>query len=207
MKHEEKKPPRNTFYSTAYIVLLPIIHILFRLKVIGRDRIPSGSAVFCCNHSSNWDPLLIMIGAGYSHQLYALAKAEISHWPVVSTILRMAGMIFIERGKADIGAIKAAMKYLKSGRQILIFPEGTRVSQEDSASAKGGVSMLAVRTSSPIVPVYLDSEKKLFHRTRVVFGEPYLPSIAGRRGTAEEYQAIADEAMRRIYTLRSECAE
>ncbi len=195
---------RNWFYSLAYIVLWPVIHLLFLPSVRGRERIPQGNAVFCCNHSSNWDPLLIMITAGDGHQLFALAKAEISHWPVVGWILKTAGMIFVDRGKADIGAIKSALKYLKGGRQILIFPEGTRVSEEESAAAKGGVSMLAVRTGSPIVPIYLDSQKKLFHRTHIVFGEPYMPQIAGKKGTAEEYQKIADEALRRIYALREE---
>ncbi len=198
---------RNWFYSLAYIVLWPVIHLLFLPSVRGRERIPQGNAVFCCNHSSNWDPLLIMITAGYGHQLFALAKAEISHWPVVGWILKTAGMIFVDRGKADIGAIKSALKYLKGGRQILIFPEGTRVSEEESAAAKGGVSMLAVRTGSPIVPIYLDSQKKLFHRTHIVFGEPYMPQIAGKKGTAEEYQKIADEALRRIYALREEIGQ
>lgn len=195
---------RNRFYSLAYIVLWPIIHLLFLPSVKGREHLPQGNAVFCCNHSSNWDPLLIMIAAGYSHQLFALAKIEISRWPVVGQILKTAGMIFIDRGKADIGALKTAMKYLKNERQILIFPEGTRVSEEDSAAAKGGVSLLAVRTASPIVPIYLDSDKKVFRRTHIVFGEPYVPQIASKKATAEEYQQIADEALRRIYELKKE---
>lgn len=196
---------RNHFYSVAYVVLYPIIHIIFLLSVKGRERIPEGNVVFCCNHSSNWDPLLIMIAAGYHHQMHAMAKIEILHWPVVGHIVKWAGTIFVDRGKADIGAIKTAMKYLKNGQKILIFPEGTRVSEEESAAAKGGVSMLAVRTESPIIPIYLDSNKKLFHRTHVVFGEPYVPQVAGRKGTAEEYQNIADDALRRIYALREEC--
>lgn len=195
---------RNRFYSFAYLVLWPVIHLLFRPVVRGRERVPAGSAVFCCNHSSNWDPLVIMITIGYSHQLYALAKAELSRVPLVGWILKQAGMIFVERGKADIGAVKAAMKYLKNGQQILIFPEGTRVSEEESTAAKGGVSMLSVRTASPIVPIYLDSEKHLFRRVHIVFGEPYVPTVAGRKGTAEEYQNIADEALRRIYRLKEE---
>lgn len=197
---------RNRFYSFAYVVLNPLIRLLFLLRVQGRERIPEGNAVFCCNHSSNWDPILIMIAAGREHQLYAMAKEEIAHWPVVGRILKVAGMIFVARGKADIGALKSALKYLKNGQKILIFPEGTRVSEEESIGAKGGVSMLAVRTNSPIVPVYLDSEKKLFRRTHIVFGEPYVPQIAGRKATAEEYQQIADEALRRIYALKEERA-
>ena len=98
---------RNWFYSLAYVVLWPVVHLLFLPVVQGRERIPQGNAVFCCNHSSNWDPLLIMVTAGYGHQLFALAKAEISRWPVVGWILKTAGMIFVDRGKADICAIKS----------------------------------------------------------------------------------------------------
>lgn len=195
---------RNHFYSFAYVVLWPILHIVFRLSVQGRERIPEGKAVFCCNHSSYADPLLIMIGAGYRNQLYAMAKSEIASWPLVGWILKISGMIFVHRGQADINAVKAAMKYLRNDQKILIFPEGTRVSEEESASAKGGISMLSVRTGSPIVPVYLDSDKRLFHRTHIVFGEPFVPQTAGRRGTAEEYRQIAEESLRRIYALKKE---
>ena len=105
---------RNRFYSLAYVVLWPVIHVLFRPVVTGKERIPDGNAVFCCNHTSNWDPLVIMICAGYRHQLFAMAKAEIASWPVAGKILKLADMIFVERGKADIGAIRTAMKYLKN---------------------------------------------------------------------------------------------
>ena len=192
----------NRFYELAYIVLYPFLHLFYRPDVHGIENIPEGKAVFCCNHSSNADPLLIMITAGYHHTLYALAKIEISRWPFIGWFLKKAGMIFVDRGKADIGAIKAAMKYLKQDQQILIFPEGTRVSEEESAAAKGGAAMLSVRMSAPIVPIYLESRKKLFHRTKIVYGKPFQPEVAGRKGTAEEYQKIADETLRRIYELK-----
>ena len=48
---------------------------------------------------------------------------------------------------------------------------------------------------------FMDGEKKLFHRTRIIIGEPYTPSVTGRHGTAEEMQAIADELLRRAYAL------
>ena len=40
---------RNRFYSLAYVVLWPVIHVLFRPVVTGKERIPDGNAVFCCN--------------------------------------------------------------------------------------------------------------------------------------------------------------
>ena len=64
--------------------------------------------------------------------------------------------------------------------------------------------MLAIRTGVPMVPIYCGGKKKLFHRGTIVFGAPYSPVIAGRRPTPEENRDIAEELMRRIYSLK-EC--
>ena len=64
--------------------------------------------------------------------------------------------------------------------------------------------MFAVRTGSPLVPIYIPAEKKWFRRTPVVFGEPFFPRVEGRKGTAEEYKAIAKELMSRIAALEAQ---
>ncbi len=45
--------------------------------------------------------------------------------------------------------------------------------------------MIGVRTGATLVPVFCDGQKKPFHKTRIIFGEPYVPQITGRRGTSE----------------------
>ena len=57
------------------------------------------------------------------------------------------------------------------------------------------------RGRNRMVPVFLTMEKKLFRRVRIVIGAPYSPVYTGRKGTAEEYQANAEEIMRKIYAL------
>ena len=94
------------------------------------------------------------------------------------------------------------MKYLKDGEKLLMFPEGTRHQDGDMGDAKTGCAMLAVRTGVPIVPVYMPAEKKWFRFNPVVFGEPYYPQVVGRKGTSEEYRAIAAERMERIEALK-----
>jgi 1-acyl-sn-glycerol-3-phosphate acyltransferase len=49
--------------------------------------------------------------------------------------------------------------------------------------------------------VFISQGKKLFHKTRVVFGKPYVPEFTGRRGTAEEMQKIADGILQEAYAL------
>ena len=123
------------------------------------------------------------------------------HWPILGWILKHGGIFGVKRGESDVGAIKTAMKYLKAEEKLLIFPEGTRHQDGEFGAAKTGAAMLAVRTGVPIIPVYLPPEKKWFRRTPVVFGEPYCPKVAGRKGTADEYRAIADDLMERIEAL------
>ena len=112
----------------------------------------------------------------------------------------------MDRGKADVGAIKQAMKFLKGGEKVLLFPEGTRIKDGGAGEAKTGAAMLAVRCGVPILPVYISEKKKWFGRTPVIIGEPYYPVTAGRRATTEEYHAIADDMMARVRALKAQAA-
>ena len=107
----------------------------------------------------------------------------------------------MDRGHADMHAAKTALRCLKEGHKLLIFPEGTRVEEGENVDAKAGAAMFATRTGVPIVPMYIPAQKHWFRPTTVVIGEPYYPQIQGRRATAEENQEIAREIMRRIHAL------
>ena len=52
-----------------------------------------------------------------------------------------------------------------------------------------------------MVPVFMDGKKKLFRKTRIIFGKPYEPVYTGRHGTAEEMQKIADDVLAAAYAL------
>ena len=69
------------------------------------------------------------------------------------------------------------------------------------AEVKGGAAMMAIRSGVDMVPMFIDTKKRLFHRVHIIIGRPYTPVYTGRKGTAEEYQANADEIMRRAYAL------
>ena len=139
--------------------------------------------------------------------MWAMAKAQIMKWPVVGWILGKAGVFGVDRGKADMKAAKTALRCLKEGHKLLIFPEGTRVHEGERVEAKAGAALFATRTGSPLIPVYIPAEKRLFHPVTVVIGAPYEPELAGRKASSEELDAIAEEVMRRIRLLEeaSEC--
>src|SRR5699024_4687983 len=106
--------------------------------------------------------------------------------------------------KSDVGAIKHALRLLKEGRKLLLFPEGTRVKEGADVEAKTGAAMLALRAGVPIVPVWIPSKRKWFRRTDVLIGEPFFPQAAGRRPTAEDYDRVTEEMMTRIEALKEQ---
>ena len=57
--------------------------------------------------------------------------------------------------------------------------------------------MMDIRSGVDMVPVYIETRKRPFHRVHIVIGRPYTPAYTGRKGTAEEYQAYSDAVMRR----------
>ncbi len=196
----------NKLYSFLYHLCRPFFCAVRPCRLIGRENLPEQGGLFCPNHSGLSDPLCLIAALGARPQLHIMAKAEFMRIPVLGWILKKCGIFSVERGKADVGAVKTAMKYLKNGESVLIFPEGTRIREGvdkygNPAQAHAGAAMLAVRTGVPLIPVYIPPKKGWFRFTTVVIGEAYVPRVASRKGTAEEYQAIADDLMERVYAL------
>ena len=191
------------WYTAVYAILFPVFKVIRPIRTIGLENLPEGGALICPNHTKAVDPFYAVFALGLKNRVVAMAKAEVVRIPVVGWILEKAGVFGIERGKADVGAIKKAMKFLKAGERLLLFPEGTRVKEgeEGDHEAKNGAAMLALRTGVPIVPVYIPRKKYWFRSTTVVIGEPYYPQVAGKRATPEEYDAVSAEVMRRIFAL------
>lgn len=97
------------------------------------------------------------------------------------------------------------MKHLKSGRKLLLFPEGTRVKHVDENAGKTGAIMLAARTGTPILPCYCQKRKFPFQRTSIVFGTPYMiEGPEGQKVPSSEYHQYAEDLMHRIYALKDE---
>lgn len=198
----------RAFYAVIWSVIWPFFNLVHPVRCAGRENLPAGAAVVCGNHTAMSDPFFLVFAAGLKNQMRVMAKAELMRMPVIGWLLKMAGVFGVERGKADVGAIKTAMKYLKSGEKVLLFPEGTRVKNGldkdgHESEAKTGAAMLAMRTGVPLVPVYIPEKKNWFRFTTVVVGEAYYPQAPSgeKRATAEDYRAVAADLMERVSAL------
>ena len=199
--------PTNRFFVVVYYVLGFFLRFLHPTTVEGLEKLPRSGVLLCPNHSSNWDPVLLGTRLPVNYRLHAMAKEELFRNPILGWIIRKLGAFPVSRGSNDISTVRTAIQVIKDGDNLLIFPEGTVVRNGVGyidglpAHAKAGVAMIGVRTGATLVPVFMDGEKKLFHRTRIIFGDPYEPHYTGRRGTSEEMQKIADDILAAAYAL------
>ncbi|MCI8803161.1 MAG: 1-acyl-sn-glycerol-3-phosphate acyltransferase [Oscillibacter sp.] len=199
--------PFNRVFVVIYYVVGFIAGILHPVTVEGMDRLPDSGVLLCPNHASNWDPILVALKLPINYRLHIMAKEELFKNPLLGWLLRKVGAFPVSRGNNDINTIRTAIQSIKDGDNLLVFPEGTTIHDGIGytdglpAHAKAGVAMIGVRTGAKLVPVFVDGEKKLFHRTRIIFGEPYQPHYTGRRGTSDEMQKIADDILAAAYAL------
>lgn len=171
-------------------------HPVFR--VMGRENIPEGPCVICSNHAGMADPIWTILALRQPFFFRIMAKDQLMHIPVLKYVFRWIGMIGVKRGENDISAVKAALKALKNGEKLLIYPEGTRVPQ-GRIQGKTGAAMLAVRSGCPVLPIYIQRRRHPFSSLKMVIGAPYYLREAGARVTPEELQTLTDELLERIY--------
>ena len=130
------------YYNLLYRIVWPFFCLVHPIRSIGRENIPEGGAVFCANHSALADPLMVCFAATLRWHIRPMAKIELSRVPLVGWLLGKAGVIYVDRGHADVKAVKEALTCLKAGGKMLVFPEGTRVHDGEDVSAKGGAALL-----------------------------------------------------------------
>lgn len=202
-----KRKPTNWFYALAWSLIRLYVWIVHPMEVEGLDKLPRRGALLCPNHASNWDPLMIAVALPVNYRLHAMAKKELFRNPVLAWILTKLGVFPVNREGTDVKAVKTAIQVLKDGDNLLIFPEGTTIRNGVGyvdglpPHAKSGAAMIGVRTGATLIPVFVDGEKKNFRKTRLIFGDPYIPRYSGRKGTAEEMQTAADEMLAAAYAL------
>ena len=188
----------RTFQALAIPIVNVYDHLKYNYHVIGREKVPDGGCVLVANHTQWADPVLVGTALGNQYPLVAMAKKELFQIKLLGPLISALGAFPVDRGTADIGAIKTSLKAVKEGKKLLIFPEGG-TKHKAGDEAKVGAAMIAARTGAPIVPIYISENKKFRSKVYVVFGDAYIPE---KTKSNAGYRAIADDMMRRIYALK-----
>jgi len=189
------------FYRGCHRFAGPVIRFFRPFTVLGGENMQSGAALVCSNHSAMIDPFIIALAFGIDTHVHVITKIELFKIPLISSLLWMLGMISVDRSINDISSIRNSLSYLKKGEKVVIFPEGTRVSSHDEASAKIGAIRIAEHSGVPIIPVFIPRRKPFFVKSQIVFGKPYHIQKQKVKRTADDYRVLTEELMDKIQAL------
>lgn len=185
------------YFAVRGIVGFFMRHI-YRLEVHGRENIPQDSErlIICGNHKSNLDP--VAISAIFERQIFWMAKKELFENKFFGGFLTKLGAFPIDRQGNDLAAIKKSLKILKNEDVLGIFPEGTRVKEADYTRIKSGIALIAQKTNSRVLPVYIEGDYKPFRKTRIYFREPVKINKEIKYSPGE-LENISQDIMRIVY--------
>jgi 1-acyl-sn-glycerol-3-phosphate acyltransferase len=136
----------NRFYCT----------FLHRVESKSPDTLPKqGSALLICNHTCCIDHLLLQ-SATRRVLGFIIAQEYFDFW-LFRPFCRLTGCIPVRRDGKDLAATRAALRAIKEGRVVVIFPEGHIVptSGRELGEGKPGAAFLALNAKAPVVPAYL----------------------------------------------------
>lgn len=198
----------RTHYFIGWAIINLMLKIFWRLKKTGTEFIPPrGGVIIASNHVAYVDPPFV--GAASSRELHYLAKSELFHNGLLGWLIRKYNAFPVTRGAFDRRAMSQAIKLLKQGKALLLFPEGTRSRDGNFLKPKLGAGKIAKEAGVPVVPAYIGNSGNLFEtflkrkRLKISFGLPILTSwLDDVPKDKEGYKRIGEEIMSRIKILK-----
>jgi len=185
----------------SWMFAYPLLAFLTGIQV--RGRVPrQGPYIIACNHVSFLDPPIVGIGA--LREVYFLAKIGLFQgWKVFSRLIESYNAIPI----SGVQGLRTAVKVLRKGQVVVLFPEGTRSRKGYMLPFNPGVSYLAIGLGIPVIPAYIHHSDKRFltllmrlYPLRITFGTPI--RATGYERTAEDYERFAGKLREAVLELR-----
>ncbi|HUY22564.1 MAG TPA: lysophospholipid acyltransferase family protein [Acidimicrobiales bacterium] len=201
-------------YWVLKVLLSPIFFLLWRIKVEGREHVPTtGPVILAPNHVTFLDSLFLPLVL--RRRVTFVAKSEYFDSWKTAWFFRAAGQIPMRRegGSASERALAAARDVLADGKVLGIYPEGTRSPDGRLYRGHTGVARLAIGCSAPVIPVGLVGTSRVqlpgsnlprpFKKVVVRFGPPLHLARVGGDAAADPLtlRLVTDELMFEIRSL------
>ncbi len=189
-KKEKKKPNRfEKWFAFMRRVHKFLIYPIFPYKKYGHtERFNDRAYIFVCNHKSIMDVVLPVMAT--DKPVHFMAKKELFEKGVAKWFTAKCECIPVSRDGTDVRALMTAMKYLKNGEHVVVFPEGTRNKTEAKfLPFKSGAAALSIKTRTPIIPIVQIKKIKAFRKSKVFYGEPFeFSDYYDKKITAEDIE-------------------
>jgi len=203
-------------YYLCYTLSKIIARVFFSLRVVYPERmIEEGPLIVATNHQSFVDPPLV--GICSKRDLYYLARKTLLNIPLLGKLLPHINVIPVDRDGNDMSALKTIIRLIRSGKGVVLFPEGTRSPDGSLQRGKQGIGLIIAKSKAPVQPVRVFGAFEAFPKgsgkisatpLTVVIGEPLRftpeeldPASCGGDERAL-YQKLSDRVMAAIAGLQ-----
>lgn len=133
--------------------------------------------------------------------------------PLANLLFKLWNCIPVDRDEPTPGSLKQAIRLLKGGQALILFPEGTRSLDGELQEAKMGVGFIAHKSQAPVVPIYIQGAHQIlpkgskwprFKKLRVMIGTRLdFQELYQKKGSEEIYQTISNQVMDSIKNLKN----
>lgn len=198
----------SKFYDTFRPLGKFLGKCFYEINYIGVENIPKeGGFILASNHIHAFDPGAIGL-AIEDRQLHFMGKKELFEKPLTRFLYTRLNGFPVVRGGADSEALNFAIRIVKEGHILGIFPEGTRSDDQKPKRAKSGIARIARASHANVLPVAVINTDGLKKHTKytVRFGEliPYEQLGLTDDGGKEELKNASDFVMSKIVELWEE---
>jgi 1-acyl-sn-glycerol-3-phosphate acyltransferase len=210
------------FYALARLFFFLYFLVYHRVSVRGRRALKRflrgmpgrGPVILAANHESYLDPPLV--GMAFPGGLRFIAWDQLFNSRIFSFLIRSLGAVPVshENKTSAAGLLRHVMGFLDEGHSVLIFPEGERSPDGTLQPLEGGVTLMALKTGVPIVPVWIDGTFEaypLYNRfprpckVAITFGEPIFPGdLPDEMPEKERRKALLDALRSALERMRGE---
>lgn len=175
-KESNKRIAFKLFISWSQVFQLLCLYLK---SIVWKEQLPQGPYIIVANHSSYLD-IFLLPSIFPEHEFLFLGKSELLKYPLIKTYFKKLNIpIYRGDNRRSARALISAMKAIKKGWSLAIFPEGGIPDKDNPkmASFKPGAFKIAQNTGAPIIPVTFLNNHSLFSDPTNIFG-PARPGIS-----------------------------
>ncbi|MFO0839902.1 MAG: MFS transporter [Phycisphaerae bacterium] len=188
------------------------------LKRIGRCSVPvRGPVIVAANHTTGIDPILLLAASPYRLMSFIVAQ-EHYRTRFAGYFMRLVDCIPVNRTSPGKSVFSSALRILKDGGCLAIFPQGTfEAPDADPLGPKAGIGLIALRSGATVIPAHISGTRYsegafgaflTRHQARVVFGKPIdLSAFSAADRDRAAMDAASALIMQRIRELGEEHAQ
>ncbi len=197
-------------YGFLWLFFNAVGRLCFRYRAAGREHISKqGGVLVAGNHASYLD--IPFLGCGIPRRVVFLGRQDLFPIPGLRWVMQWLGWIPIRQDRLDRDGFGTAIRLIKEGKAVVIFPEGTRTPNGRLHAGKPGIGVIVAETGAPVIPAYIagtfealptGARRIRLHPISVTYGTPidFTAEVQRLKGK-ELYRLVSRTVMAKIAEL------